>query len=160
MNLSRLSLCAFIILVFSSICFGQRKDSTKFEILIEQIIQPGPNPIYSYKIRTGKIIVYKEPLIFNENVGLKIRKHSKKLNEFDLKSILSILQRMNNRNYERTYSSAVLDGVSWYISIDYLGKNRQIELHNTKLDEISEILDIVNKYKETRNIIRFNILEL
>lgn len=158
MKILRFSLFIFILLTFSNICFGQKMDSTKFEIVIEQIIQPGPNPIYSYKIRAGKIIVYKEPLIFNKNIGLKIRKHSSKLNKADLKSILSILKRMNNKDYEKIYSSAVLDGVSWYISIDYLSTKRRIELHNIKLDEISEILDVVNSYKETKGIIRFDIL--
>ena len=138
---------------------GQDIDSTKFKFIIEQNILPGPNPIYSYKVKDKKVIVLKESLVFGINTGIKLRKHTTNLSESDYNAILTILKSMHKMEYKNSYSSYVLDGVSWKVEIHYLNKITHIELHNTKLVELENILNIINKYPKTKGIVRFGILD-
>jgi len=138
---------------------GQDIDSTKFKFVIEQDILPGPNPIYSYKIKNKKIIVLKEPLIFGIHSRFKLRKQRTTLSDSDYRSILTILKSMNNKDYKESYSSYVLDGISWKVKIHYLNKVRQIDLYNAKLVELENILNLINKNPKTKGIIRFDLLD-
>ena len=147
----------FLTIIFDS--KGQDIDSTKFKFIIEQDILPGPNPIYSYKVRNKKVIVRKKPLIFGIYTGLKIRKYTTKLSDSEYNSILTILKSMDKKEYNESYSSYVLDGISWKVKIHYLNKVRQIELHNTKLVELENILNLINQNPKTKGIIRFGILD-
>ncbi len=51
----------FILLWTSGLSFGKNGDSTKFKFTIDQLIQPGANPIYSYRIKKNKLVVLKDP---------------------------------------------------------------------------------------------------
>jgi len=151
-------LLVFSLLLFSLSCFGQNPDSTKIYFAIEQIIMPGPNPIYSYKIKNKRVTVYKEPLIFGKNLGIKERISSSKLNDKDYQEILSILQEMSQKEYERAYSSHILDGICWMVKIDYLDRKTEIDIFNTSIPEIERILEIVNSGSDTKGIISFDHL--
>jgi len=149
-----------VLLAATLTSYGQISDSAKFKFSIEQTIQPGPNPSYIYEVKNHKIIVKKEFVIFGINSGIKTRKYSTSISELDYKAILTILESMNGKEYENSYSSYILDGISWKVKINYLNKKTEIYLHNTKLLEVEQIVELINSNLKRRRVISFDILEI
>ena len=143
-----------IIFLFQLSVFGQ-------EVVVEQKILPGPNPVFTYEITNKHLRIKKTKEILFYSVDFKRQVYSKRLNRIQQDSLKLILSNMNLTSGKDYYSGGYLDGITWTFSISQDSINTYIILDNYYLSKYGNLLDFINRQlPNKRRYISFDFFDI
>jgi hypothetical protein len=149
----------FSLLLFSNPIIGQSANKQKIKLSITQECFPGPNPIIAYKVSGKSFRIQRTQKVLRQKFKVTDEIYSSKFNRIQEDSLRLILSEIDLLKYEKSYSSAILDGIAWDFNISSTYGKKEISLWNYYLPDFGKILDFLNRQlPKDKRYISFDLL--
>ena len=142
---------------------GQSRIETEYTFSIKQTMLPDPNPEYEYVITNGQLTIYEININWKKEHPIEKKKkiYRTRLSENQLKSLDSILVKINIESLDSSYSNPILDGVYWTFDFKINDKRKKVILDNYYLKRLDVLLEYINKQiPEKKRWISFEIFDV